>query len=128
MLTQKEIAFWKNLIIRHDSDRGEQSKKEFTRIRRKWMNQLIQIMGLEKGTYDLRFNAGGPAVMGEVTLHTDEIYIQLLDSQCGPIMFRTVTGRKDYRGGSNRWGDFAEVENIEGFARSVKRIMERDQV
>ena len=126
MLTPKEIAYWKNLILRHD--RGLVSKKEFTRIRKKWMNQLIQIMGLEKADYDLRYNAGGPAVMGEVTLHTDKVYVQLLDSQCGPIMFRTVTGRKDYSGGANHWGDFAEVEDIEKFARNLKRIMERDQV
>jgi len=56
---------------------------------------------------DIRFNPGGPAVSGEVTLHTDHVYVQFSgdfhnDPSLG-VMVRTCKGRKDYSGGANNW-------------------------
>jgi hypothetical protein len=62
-------------------------------------------LNLPKGSYSIRFNAGGPAIWGEATLHSNEVYMQIAVGACGPtpIMYRTCDGQKDYHGGNNCW-------------------------
>jgi hypothetical protein len=54
---------------------------------------------------DIRSNRGGDGIMGEVTLHGDNIYIQISgDGFYGSetrVLVRTCNGRKDYCGGQN---------------------------
>ena len=58
-------------------------------------------MGLKTSDYDLRSNKGGIAVCGEITLHTDSLYVQISQSsmQGLDILYRSCDGRKDYTGG-----------------------------
>ncbi len=65
-----------------------------------------EVLKLRPDQYDLRSNKAGPAVSGEVTLHTDTLYVQAMEplfygNPC--LLVRTCNGRKDYTGGSNRY-------------------------
>ena len=86
----------------------------------------IDCLGLQLSDFDVRSNMGGIAVSGEVTLHTDKVYIQISQSSLGhTIMWRTCTGRKDYTGGHNRWGNVTELlstpANRKEFASKVQQ-------
>jgi hypothetical protein len=68
---------------------------------------LLKALAKEIGLldFDVRSNKGGNAVSGEVTLHADEIYLQLFESSVGPkglrLLYRTCQGRSDCSGGKN---------------------------
>ena len=67
-------------------------------------------MGLEKGEFDLRSNKGGIAVSGEVTLHSDNAYIQVSQSMGrANVLYRSCNGRKDYSGGQNQYVDVSKL-------------------
>src|ERR1700734_541030 len=67
------------------------------------LRKLALALGLDKSQYDLRFNPGGIAVWGEVTLHTDTRYVQVSHGHDLGILARTCNGRRDYTGGTNHW-------------------------
>jgi hypothetical protein len=77
-----------------------------------------------RAMYDVRSNLGGPAVSGEITLHGDELYVQLSLGCMGPgreVMFRRCEGRTDYRGGANHWASVHELVNPGRFAERLVR-------
>ena len=79
-----------------------------------------QVLNLEPESYDVRSCEGGDAVLGEVTLHSDNIYIQLCDPSFDPtknVLFRKCTSRKDYTGGSNHWCHIFELLNFNPLER-----------
>ena len=68
---------------------------------------LAKDLGLPKGTYTIRSNPGGIAVLGDVYLHHDRFYVNFSGYMCenpcgGTGYYRTCNGRKDYTGGYNR--------------------------
>jgi hypothetical protein len=73
---------------------------------RRILMHIAAKMGLTEDEYEISNNYAGPAVSGEITLHTDFVYIQFSQSSLGPdwgFMWRSCNGRKDYTGGPNRW-------------------------
>lgn len=67
---------------------------------------------LDSAAYDLRSNKAGVAVSGEVTFHSDTLYVQIsADSSMGSVMYRKCSGRKDYTGGRNRFSDILMFES-----------------
>lgn len=102
------------------------------------LEYLAEILGLVKGTYEIRSNMAGPAVSGEVTLHTDPpencsrgYYLQIGQSCMGPgltILFRTCRDRSDYTGGRNNHFSIARLssrEEMEEFAVFMRQLVER---
>src|SRR6266851_1524123 len=83
-----------------------EAKRAFHGHARRRLKQLADALGLPPQSYDLRSNAGGIAVSGEVTLHADRLYVQASQSamghHCG-ILFRTCRDRRDYYGGPNNF-------------------------
>lgn len=82
------------------------AKRVFHSRARRQLRLLADALGLRPGDYDLRSNFGGIAVSGEVTLHTDTLYVQAAQPATGHdtgIMFRSCAGRKDYCGGPNNF-------------------------
>jgi hypothetical protein len=70
------------------------------------LRKLAEALGLEPHEYNLRFNPGGIAVSGEITLHADHLYVQASQSAMGAdsgILFRSCEGRRDYTGGRNNF-------------------------
>ena len=94
-------------------------KKAFHREGKKVLRKLAALMGLKKGEYDVRSNMGGIAVSGEVTLHTDRLYVQIDQTIMGPqsvILMRTCDGRKDYTGGMNHFAPITALTDLDRFA------------
>lgn len=81
-------------------------------------------LGLEPDQYDLRSNFAGPAVSGEITLHGDEIYVQVSIPCIRPgreVMFRRCKGRQDYLGARNHFCDIAGLSAPHSFRALVVR-------
>lgn len=80
------------------------NKASFRRLALRLLKEVAEIMGLNKGTCDIRYNPGGIAVSGDATLHGEKVYVSLnADGFSGGILVRSCKGRKDYVGGTNRW-------------------------
>lgn len=101
--TEKFVKWFQATQI--GGDIAPQSNKSRFKLDGKHALKLIaDALGLGKEKYDLRFNAGGSAVSGEVTLHTDYLYIQISQNWQGhEILARYCEGRKDYYGGANNF-------------------------
>src|SRR3546814_7738569 len=56
------------------------------------MRRLADALALDEGSFDIRSNKGGPAVSGEVTLHGEDVWVQLSLGLSGPdreVCFRS---------------------------------------
>ena len=101
-------------------------KCRFHTIARARLRDLAKELRLDAGSFDLRSNAGGIAVSGEITLHHDSIYVQV----CQPatradtgILIRSCNGRRDYSGGRNHYAPLALLDDILALAVRVRAAM-----
>lgn len=72
------------------------NKEAFMEAGTKFLTKVARDLGETRGC--VRTCVGGPAVSGEVILHTDSLYVSLSE---GYSYARTCKGKKDYTGGSN---------------------------
>lgn len=88
------------------------NKTEFHKLAKAELRKLVKHLGMTRGTYDIRSNLGGDAVAGEVILHTEKVYLQIITKGFGEkglrVMYRTCKGRKDYTGGQNNYVSLEE--------------------
>lgn len=88
------------------------NKTEFHKLAKAELRKLVKNLGMTRGTYDIRSNLGGDAVAGEVILHTEKVYLQIITKGFGEkglcVMYRTCKGRKDYTGGQNNFVSLEE--------------------
>lgn len=101
-----------------------EAKRAFHREARAALAALARQLGLVPGDYDLRVNAGGIAVSGEVTLHTETFYVQISCGVMGPgreILYRRCQGRRDYCGDRNNFSDIALAVDAARFAKTLQR-------
>lgn len=83
-----------------------EAKRRFHRHAQVQLLKLAEALGLAAGAFDLRSNQGGIAVSGEVTLHSDRLYVQVSQPATRHdtgILFRSCEGRRDYTGGRNNF-------------------------
>ncbi len=107
------------------SDEGYALKEAFHKDGVAFLRKLARALGLPVGSYEVRSNKGGMAVSGEVTLHGEDIYIQLSESCMGPgvrAMYRTCDGRTDYCGHQNRYASMSDFQGTENQARLVAQL------
>jgi hypothetical protein len=100
-----------------------EAKDQFLKMSKKLAAITAQELGLEKGSYDIRVNKAGIAVSGEVTLHSDNLYVQFGQSSMpgnGRFLCRSCKGRKDYTGGSNQWYKFEDLRDFGKFINFLK--------
>ena len=97
-------------------------KRRFHAMARARLRDLATELRLTAGTFDLRSNAGGIAVSGEITLHGERVYVQV----CQPatradtgILIRSCDGRRDYSGGRNHFAPLALLDDIPALAGRV---------
>ena len=87
------------------SDSAHNIKERFHRDAKKVLKSIVQELGLQDGSYEIRSNKAGIAVSGEVTLHAEHLYVQMYESAFGgggiEIMYRSCKSRKDYSGDQN---------------------------
>jgi|GEM_PF-6217772 len=84
-------------------------KRRFHRMGSTFLRQIARHLGLPKTSYEIRSNKGGPAVPGEITLHGENIYIQVHERS---ILFRRCYGRHDYTGNTNNNLSFHRLESM----------------
>ena len=108
------------MTIRYCYD--DTAKRRMASKYRTGLRKVAKALGLDKADYDLRFNPGGIAVWGEVTLHTDTLYVQVSHGHDLGILARTCKGRKDYTGGTNHWLPMALINRPEQLAEALLRI------
>jgi len=102
----------------------ETNKARFKKEAMALLRKVVKILGLERGTYDLRYNAAGIACSGDATLHADDVYVSFNLDHSEWVLVRTCKGRKDYTGGPNRQYRFAQLveEGAEGLADFIRSI------
>ena len=87
-----------------------QNKDEFHRAGKSVLRAVLKDLGVDG---DIRSCSGGPAVLGEVILHADDVYVCLCASAFGPrvpeFYYRSCKGRKDYTGGPNQRYSFEKL-------------------
>jgi len=101
-----------------------EAKRRFHRHARRQLLALTAALGLDGATYDLRSNAGGIAVSGEVTIHGDRLYVQASQPATRAdtgILFRTCEGRRDYTGGRNNFASLDLLHCPEELAALIRR-------
>lgn len=106
---------------------NETAKTKFKKDGMALLRKVVKLLGLEKGTYDLRYNPGGIAVSGDCTLHSDTIYVSFNLDICNWVLVRTCKGREDYTGGPNRQYPFDRLqkEGAEGLTEFIKKVLTR---
>jgi len=88
---------------------------------------LALALGYNADQFEVRHNQGGIAVSGEVTLHSDTLYVQLSQTALGPnygFMWRTCRGRRDFTGGPNQWAKWEELLDVDALARKMQAQVE----
>lgn len=79
-----------------------EGKKLFHSEGRRAMKALADALGYDRGDFDLRANQGGIAVSGEITLHSNEAYVQLsCNGRGSEVLYRGCSSRTDYTGERN---------------------------
>lgn len=101
-------------------------KRRFHATARARLRQLVAELRLPAGRFDLRSNQGGIAVSGEITLHDEQIYVQV----CQPatradtgILIRICRDRRDYSGGANHFAPLSLLDDIPALAAQVRAVM-----
>lgn len=86
------------------------------------LRRLAAELGLPSGSYDLRSNQGGIAVSGEITLHHEQVYVQVSQGFGPGVLIRTCRGRRDYTGGPNNWAELALLDDVPALAARVRMV------
>ena len=109
----------------HCAYEPERKRRSHTMARAR-LRDLAKELRLNAGSFDLRSNAGGIAVSGEITLHHEDVYVQV----CQPatradtgILIRTCNGRRDYSGGRNHYAPLALLDDTPALAVRVRAVM-----
>jgi hypothetical protein len=79
------------------------------------LKKFAKTIGLNDSDYEVRSQKGGPAILGEVVLHTSWFYVMVGEPLHGGnqnVMYRTCESMKDYVGGSNNWASASEIGGI----------------
>lgn len=103
---------------------NETNKDQFHRAGKKALKELAVKLALPANGFEVRSNKGGIAVSGEVTLHSESLYVQISDSSSGrglQVLFRTCKGMKDYSGGQNNFADIDRFES-DAFVAQLKKM------
>ena len=105
--------------VSYDDD----AKRLFHHPVRRQLRLLADALGLAPGAYDLRSNKGGIAVSGEITMHSETIYVQACQPATGHnsgVLFRVCQGRKDYTGGRNNFASLDLLNDPGQLARTIR--------
>lgn len=119
-LLTKLITFIESHTLEYDHS----NKEQFKEMGLKALRRLASALKLKE--FEVRFNAGGIAVAGDLILHgmfNDKVGIYINISKWGnkvKFMYRTVTGMKDYTGGSNNY--FYIVHSEKEMVKEIHRL------
>ena len=126
---EEEEAISESYYLTPAEVQGEDPEAKL-RFHAEWKKRLLEIardLGLRKGSYVIRANRAGPGSLGEVTLHSDVVYLEVggtfwaAGMPEGEVLYRTCKGLKDYTGGPNQWLKLRDLvdDNFEGLRKLV---------
>ena len=107
---------------------NDAQKRSFHATGRKRLQALATALGLETGSFDVRSNRGGIAVSGEVTLHGENLYVQICQPATGHdsgILIRTCESRKDYTGGTNNFAPLSLLDDLPILVDRCRAVLAR---
>ena len=87
--------------------------------------KIAKDLGYFEGEYDITSNKAGPSVVGEITLHTDNLYLQfskLTGCSDNDILYRSCCGRKDFTGGKNNFFPLLCLSDYETFLDQLRHV------
>lgn len=101
-----------------------------------YAREIAKAMGLEKGEFEVRSNKAGIAVLGEVMLHTEHVYVCFGGSVGSPTFFyrgclKGGFKARDYGTGMsglerNRHLSYESIRDLQGIADTFRTL--QDQV
>ena len=103
-----------------------EQKELFHRAAKQRLRLLAKEVGFKKESFDLRSNKAGCAVSGEVTLHHENVYVQVGQSCMGVgfgILIRTCNGRRDFHGGHNHFLPLSDLDKREPLIEVVEHLL-----
>lgn len=109
------------------SDQAQSNKDAFHKESKKFLKELAKELDLEPGSFEVRGNVGGIAGSGEITLHGEQIYVQIGSFREPSILYRTCSGRKDYSGDSNNsitMQALTDDDRMSSFISSLNNMIE----
>ena len=101
-------------------------KQRFHTAARARLRRLATTLGFPSGSFDLRSNPGGIAVSGEITLHHEDVYIQVCQPATGTdsgILIRSCQGRRDYSGGRNHFAALRLLDDTPTLAAQMRAVI-----
>lgn len=100
-----------------------EGKRSFHTEAARALRDVARSMGIPRDGYDLRSNKAGPAVSGEITLHSDKAYIQISEPFVAghEILYRSVASRTDYTGRRNHYAAIAEIHDPATLASKITK-------
>lgn len=103
-------------------------KAEFKRVGTQFMRRLAAGLGCSRREYDVRFNAGGSGVSGDLVLHTETLYVSIAQrpgivAETRQFMARMCANRRDFVGGPNVWLSIAYLADIDTLAHDLPRLL-----
>ena len=91
-------------VANKDLSYNEADKKIFHAECKKVLKVLAKKMDLKTSEFKVSSNKAGIACSGQITLHTDSVYISVSQSMGKPnALYRSCEGITDYSGGSNNY-------------------------
>ena len=123
-MTEKTLGEIMSRPIDAYSEENAHRKASMHAIGKRQLRRLSAALGLASTDRDIRSNMGGIAVSGEVTLHTDTLYVQISQSCLGQgheILFRRCSGRDDYCGQTNHFAPAHRLDDARDFAKGLRR-------
>lgn len=115
----KEMAY----IAKYWRGYDETFKAMFHARAKAYLRKIAKMLNLAPGTYEIRTNKGGIAVLGETTLHSDTLYVQLGGSVANTsFYYRACKGRKDYTGGRNHWVEYDRLPDWDYVVRAFQSV------
>lgn len=107
------------------SDFAQSNKDAFHRTGKTFLRKLAAELGLASNQFSVRSNPAGIAVSGEVTLHADNLYVQLCQSYSSEgltVLFRGCVSQKDYTGLNNQYASISDLADEDRQPNVIRRF------
>ncbi|MBA1203485.1 MULTISPECIES: hypothetical protein [Pseudomonas] len=100
------------------------TKETLHRSGKRLLKEIAGRLKLPESSYEIRSCKGGNAVMGEVILHSDHLYlmVHLGFDRVLKVLYRSCEGRKDYAGGMNRFETVSELASTTAAERFLAKL------
>lgn len=114
-------------LARRGVSYDDAAKRAFHSEGRTAMRRLAEALQLAEAGFEVRSQRAGPACSGEITLHGEEVWVQLSLGAFGPdreLMYRRVRGRDDHIGDRNRFASIRDLLSPDRFAGRLRRELQ----